>query len=1039
MNEKTHSTTHQKRSFQEEVESWDSSPVQTAEEPRLPDFALPPDGPSYAGNGHAPMPFSPWPLVEMLVRNWPWLLTGACGVAGLAFLAGLGLWETRYTANAQLLRFDTPNNSAYFKPRQLSEQTFGSILRSPELMQQVSSLTKPPLSAEQLNSSLSIVPERNSDVVTVSITGRDPQKAINVANLFANEAVRFTKQWQTKEARDANVYYTNELAELEQDRAALIQGIQDSLHGGSSPSQVASHLRASLLDKLQTAREELFNLSGKYTDVHPAVIQQRAIIEQLEKQLNNLAGSGASANNSRTVPRLAPPMARRGSTNSLAASQTDSEFEVLRTQLQAMEAERSQLITRQREAQLFEKDPPGYAQLFAPATQRTVMVRSRLPKLIFLTAFGAVMGVLGSGLLLIGLELLDERLKTGDDLKRVTRLPLLGTLGNLHHMDQAAQEKWAFRTWTALQNRLSISPHHGLVCGVTSAQHQEGRSTWLSLLAHAASQCGFRVLSIGAVNGSDCASDGPLTGDGENNSDTTALTTHVLSYPALLAEKLKNKEPQPFIQIPLPGWVWDLERRKEWQTALRHWSRVEHVVILVELPPVSMPEAVLLAEDLPNLIWLSRSGAAKASECRTHLETLRNARCNLVGTVLNREPASPLTERFQRWVGCLAMALALTFCSARAAEAPDSQPASNRVSVEAVQGSGSRVQKSAGLNPEPRTPNPESSQAANDSTSGGGAGSAAAGANGTNISNRSFSVTGPDRRAGWQQHFTLGPGDILNFALFGQPDLNRSDVFIGPDGRVSYLQAQDIVAAGLTVDELRSRVDQELANFYRTPRTIITPVSYHSKKYYVLGRVANRGVYPLDRPITVVEAVARAKGLETGLLADNRNSIELADLQRSFIMRGGKRLAVNLEKLFQEGDLSQNVALEPEDYLYFAAANVQEVYVLGEVGLPGPLPWTANLTAVGAISGRGGFTQRAYKSRVLVIRGSLNHPQTFVVNVWKTNEGQALDMKLQPKDIVYVNYRPFIKAEDLLDLGITAFLQSVTVEWTGLHIDPQNR
>jgi protein involved in polysaccharide export with SLBB domain len=439
----------------------------------------------------------------------------------------------------------------------------------------------------------------------------------------------------------------------------------------------------------------------------------------------------------------------------------------------------------------------------------------------------------------------------------------------------------------------------------------------------------------------------------------------------------------------MPGWVWNLERRKEWQCALNQWSKIENVVILVELPPACVPEAVLLGENLPNLLWLTGSGAANASESRMHLETLRHARCNLVGAVLNQEAAPPLEKRFERWVSCITIGVSLFCCAARAAD-PDPQP--------------------------PAVIPPAVTQ--------------------TNGPKPSFSVTAAQRGA-WQQRFTLGPGDVLNISLFGQPELSRSDVFVGPDGRVSFLQAQDLLASGLTVDELRAKFDEELAKYYRTPRTMITPVSFQSKKYYVLGRVVQRGVFTLDRPLTVIEAVARAKGLETGLLPDNRNVMDLADLQRSFLMRQGKRVGVNFEKLFQEGDLSQNIALEPGDYLYFAAANLKQVYVLGEVNVPGPLPYTQNLTAIGAVSARGGFTQRAYKGRVLVIRGSLNRPQTFVVDMWKATEGRALDFKLQPKDIVYVNYRPFIKAEDLLDLGITAFLQSLTVEWTGLNIDPQ--
>ena len=47
-----------------------------------------------------------------------------------------------------------------------------------------------------------------------------------------------------------------------------------------------------------------------------------------------------------------------------------------------------------------------------------------------------------------------------------------------------------------LQGRLSRSANHGLVCGVTSCTEGEGRSTWIQMLAEAASHAGFRVLTI---------------------------------------------------------------------------------------------------------------------------------------------------------------------------------------------------------------------------------------------------------------------------------------------------------------------------------------------------------------------------------------------------------------------------------------------------------------------------------------------------------------------------------------------------------------
>ena len=289
----------------------------------------------------------------------------------------------------------------------------------------------------------------------------------------------------------------------------------------------------------------------------------------------------------------------------------------------------------------------------------------------------------------------------------------------------------------------------------------------------------------------------------------------------------------------------------------------------------------------------------------------------------------------------------------------------------------------------------------------------------------SLSVTGPAQRAAWQQRLTLGPGDLVNIQLFDMPDSARTEVPIGPDGRISFLQARDVMAAGLTIDELRGKLDEALGKYYQSPHTIITPSAFHSKKYIVLGAVVNRGVFSFERPLTVIEALARAGGLQTGLYG--RDTVELADLGRSFLVRNNQRVPVDFEKLFQRGDLSQNVALQPDDFLYFAVASANEIYVLGEVTAPGIAAFLPRTSVMSVIAARGGFTRRAYQSRVLVVRGSLNNPQTFVVDGSAILNAKQADFKLQAKDIVYVSRSPWVKAEEILDIAATAFIQGFTV------------
>jgi polysaccharide biosynthesis/export protein len=303
-----------------------------------------------------------------------------------------------------------------------------------------------------------------------------------------------------------------------------------------------------------------------------------------------------------------------------------------------------------------------------------------------------------------------------------------------------------------------------------------------------------------------------------------------------------------------------------------------------------------------------------------------------------------------------------------------------------------------------------------------------------------FTISSPTELADWQKRLTLGPGDVLNINLYEQPESLRAGVTVGPDGRINYLQARDVLATGLTVDELREKLETALLKFYRPPlRAVVQPVAYNSKKYYVLGNVTAKGVFALDRPTTVLEAIARAKGFTTP--PQRRSTLVLADLSRSFLIRKDaagafKRVPVDFESLFLHGDLTQNIPLAPDDYSYFPPTDVQDVYVFGEVLSPGPVPHGPEMSAMRALAGRGGFTPRAYKSHVLIVRGSLSQPQTIIVNTTDILGAKALDVKLQPRDIVYVSRKPWYKAEELLELAITSFLRSAIVYSVGEYMGP---
>lgn len=960
-------------------------------------------------------------FVDALLRRWWVMFFAGAIMLALGVLLALTMWGRSYTSTAQLILNEPTAISELFRPQEFSTATLVSMIESPEVLKRTGAKMSPVLKPKDVKSRLKVSSDYDTDITTITATTKDPVSAAALNNAYLEEAVRHTQEVQRQEALGSERYLRKQIEESAKDIAELRSSMPVTMAalvpvGGGS-------------EKLKAAQAELDTLLLRYTEAHPLVREQRARLAAIAEQV------------------AASPEIKLQPKTDGGPTQVNSQhdYEVALAKLKSLEDNHSALINRQRLGELIKDTPPGYFRILLPAAPAdAVEVRPWL-KIGIVSVFFGLLGVGLGAAEILSREFLDKRLKTEADVKRVTRLPVIGSLGDLRKMSVAEQNTWAFRAWIALQGRLNHAPTGGFICGITSSRAGDGRSTWIRLLSHAASQCGFRVLTITASPPSSTAESKTTDTAAKPSSSAktnaragsepvttqelvTINSTNALSTPTQVADKLRDAEEQTMVHIPLPGWVWNLERRRQWQHAMEMWRKIDNIVILVELPPATEPESVLLSENLPNLIWLADGGRSDAMETRNQVDTLRHARTNLVGAALNRASSSFLNGRFARWMGCWAAFAALGLGSGPDVIAQESSPSFMEVPAEEPATPAAPTRKPAeqpASQPEP--PRIQTSATTVDSDDDDAPAARTP---------RSFSVSSKSQRAAWQERLTLGPGDVLNLGLFGAPEFARKEVPIGPDGRISFLEAHNVMAAGLTVDELRDRLTDELGKFRRAPQPIVQPFAYRSKKYVVLGKVVEKGVFTLDRPITVIEAVARAGGLETGLA--DRNLVELADFSRSFIARGGKHLPVNFEKLFLEGDLSQNIPLEPDDYLYFPASDLREVYVLGEVLQPGAQIFSNGSGAIAAIAARGGFTDRAWKKRLLVIRGSLNNPQTFIVDANEVLNARTPDFKLQPKDIIYVSARPWIRAEELLDIAAIAFVEGAVVGLTGKHLYPSN-
>ena len=284
----------------------------------------------------------------------------------------------------------------------------------------------------------------------------------------------------------------------------------------------------------------------------------------------------------------------------------------------------------------------------------------------------------------------------------------------------------------------------------------------------------------------------------------------------------------------------------------------------------------------------------------------------------------------------------------------------------------------------------------------------------------------------WQKKYTVGPGDTLNISAYDRSDLAR-EVAIAPDGTISYLQAIGVKVEGLTLREVRDKLTKALTG-HKQIKLIVTPGTIGSKRIAVIGRVREPGSFPLDRPTSILEAIAAANGIEVGSVGGS--AFELADLDHSFVARNGRKLSVDLSKLYFQGDFSQNAMLEPDDYVFIASSLRNEYYILGAVNNPSRRKMPTKMTVLRAISDAGGYETKAFKTNVLLIRGSIHKPETQVINVHDILTGKSPDVEIQNRDILYVHRRPFYIAEDALDSALVTFVQTVSAEVINQNYNP---
>lgn len=109
--------------------------------------------------------------------------------------------------------------------------------------------------------------------------------------------------------------------------------------------------------------------------------------------------------------------------------------------------------------------------------------------------------------------------------------------------------------------------------------------------------------------------------------------------------------------------------------------------------------------------------------------------------------------------------------------------------------------------------------------------------------------------------YRISPLDTLSITVFQEPDLSLKDVVVETSGTLLLPLLGKTQVAGLTTSELAADLESKYgARYVRRPQISITITNPVSQQVTVEGNVIQPGIYPVSGRMTLLRALASARG-----------------------------------------------------------------------------------------------------------------------------------------------------------------------------------
>jgi len=280
--------------------------------------------------------------------------------------------------------------------------------------------------------------------------------------------------------------------------------------------------------------------------------------------------------------------------------------------------------------------------------------------------------------------------------------------------------------------------------------------------------------------------------------------------------------------------------------------------------------------------------------------------------------------------------------------------------------------------------------------------------------------------------YRVGPGDILDVRVFGQPDLN-STVEIDADGNISSLPfiEQPIPAKCRDERDIQKSITDAYAKYIVKPRVSVRVMERRSRAPAVVyGAVRSAARFQMMRRVKLHELLASAGGITmnaAGTIQVVHTEPELCPKEEGLMQTvaaslSDKQPASDLGQIeiYQISDVKSGL---PKDDPYIRPGDIvivaegAPIYLTGAVVAPRELIMKDGMTLGRAIAMSGGVTRQAKSSDVHIYRqkdGKIGS-EDMKVNFEAIKKGQQPDILLQAYDIVEVRSIGTLAPRNLAD------------------------